>query len=59
MITPSNRLASATPLEVTSSATIAVVNDLLMTNGVICRDFRRLWPDNNITSSLHLVDERA
>src|SRR5262249_9189926 len=47
---PSNRLASATPLEVTSSATIAVVNSRLMTNGVTCRDLRRVWPDN-ITSA--------
>src|SRR5262249_453033 len=54
MITPSNRLASATPLEVTSPATIAVVNKWLMTNGVICRDFKRVWPDD-ITSSLHTM----
>ena len=33
-------------------ATIAVVNDLLMTNGVICRDFRRVWR-NDITSRPH------
>src|SRR5262249_58412077 len=51
MITPSNRLASATPLEVTSSVTIAGDDNQVVTSAVIAAISDRCG--STITSSPH------